>query len=112
MVFDISQLKNTHTQSHTAEFCMARGSASSLAGQVAGWVLLLVLLELGPRHSPGSAQGREAGVRMGVGSVHADCTSQEVWASLPSSRLRQKGRLRLGEGHWLPGEPSELSRLP
>lgn len=112
MVFDMSQLKITHTQSHTGELSWPGAAPSSLAKQVAGWVLFLALLELGPRYSPGSAQGREAGVRTGVGSVHADRTSQEAWASLPSSRVRQKGRLRLAEGHWLRGEPSDLSRLP
>lgn len=45
---------------------------SSLAKQVAERVLFLVLLESGHRYGPGSAQGSEAGVRSGMGSVHAD----------------------------------------
>ena len=66
MVFDISQLKHTHTHRAVQGSSAWPGAApSSLAKQLAGWVLFLVLLELGPRYSqallkegrPGSGQG-------------------------------------------------------
>ena len=116
----ILKIHTTHTHTHTHK--AIRGSSgwpgampSSLAKQVAERVLFLVLLESGHRYSPGSAQGSEAGVRSGMGSVHADLGISEGVGFLAQLLHFTHGETEAQRGTpWgaLNSKPSALSSLP